>query len=94
MKERDLQRKIREHFIGQGCIVLKLTTLGRYGSGGWPDLLVLQPGGHALFIEVKQPKGALTALQKRRLDQLKAFGFKVFVMRSMEDLEELHWRGW
>lgn len=94
MTEKVLQRKIRDYFIRHGNIVIKLTMLGKYGSAGWPDLLILQPEARILFIEVKSAKGRLTPLQARCHQRLRAFGFLVFIIRSMDDLCELEARGW
>lgn len=87
LREKDLQKKIREYFVHQGCLVVKLTMLGGYGSSGWPDLLILEPEAKAFFIEVKTLTGKLTPLQQKRHQQLRNLGFRVLVVRSLEDLE-------
>lgn len=62
--------------LGLGLRTIKLTTLGMYGQAGWPDRMVLCPGGKAVFVELKAPGKVPTALQFERLDQLHALGFR------------------
>ena len=52
------------------------------GNAGMPDRLVLMPGGHASFVELKQPGRKPTALQLARHVQLRALGFDVRVIDS------------
>lgn len=59
-----------------GALVLSLASLGR----GVPDLLCWKAGTFVL-VEVKQPKGTLTADQER----FRAQGWPVRVVRSAED---------
>jgi hypothetical protein len=52
---------------------LKLSAMG---AVGWPDRLVLLPGGVAGFLELKRPGKAPTAMQMHRLDRLRALGYE------------------
>lgn len=73
MSESKLQRKIIERLQKDGWICVKLikTTLN-----GIPDLMCLKDG-QTMFIEVKQPTGKLSELQKVRIEQLREKGFEV-----------------
>lgn len=55
-----------------GCLVVKLNFKGHYG---WPDRMVLAPGGRALFVELKHPGKKPNPLQGIRLRTLKNLGF-------------------
>lgn len=57
-------------------IVIKLSTLGRFGTTGWPDYLFLHKG-RVLFIEFKAPGKKSTPLQALRQANLAAQGFVV-----------------
>ena len=54
--------------------VLKLTTKG---STGWPDRLILIPGGKALFLELKAPGKKPRPLQLYRIRELRRLGYDV-----------------
>ena len=71
--EQNLQKKIQKKLQADGWLCIKLikTTLN-----GIPDLMALKDG-KTIFIEVKQPKGKLSELQKLRIEQLTEQGFEV-----------------
>ena len=54
------------------------------GFDGMPDRLVLLPGGKAGFVEAKRKGEKPRALQARRAEQLRALGFKAFVLDDAE----------
>lgn len=87
-REAHLQRRIREYYTQRGYLVIKLTTLGRYGHRGWPDLLVLGPEGKCFFIEVKTPRGRVSKLQQKQIEQLLSLDHDVRIVRSVEDLPQ------
>ena len=53
---------------------------------GIPDVCVAVPSGgyHGLWLEFKTPKGVLSAAQKEKINLLRAFGYKVEVVRDAE----------
>ena len=53
---------------------------------GTPDLVALKDG-RGVLIEVKRPRGRLTARQKWEHDVAKSRGVPVLVARSVEDVE-------
>lgn len=77
--ERDVDRKFVGKVHGLGFQTIKLTTLGARGASGWPDRLVLVPGGGAMFVELKAPGKEATDLQKARHEVLRKLGFVVQV---------------
>ncbi len=84
--ERTLHKQVRNWLITQGLEVIKLTTMKRYGSAGWPDLMVLDQAPRLpLFLELKTQDGQVTPLQKQRHMQLRQRGYPVFVARSLDE---------
>ena len=71
--EQNLQKKIQKKLQAEGWLCIKLikTTLN-----GIPDLMALKDS-KTMFVEVKQPKGKLSELQKLRIEQLTEQGFEV-----------------
>ena len=55
-------------------------------KAGWPDLLIVHQG-RALFIELKAPGGALSAVQKQAIAKLIYCGAEVLVCRSVPEVE-------
>lgn len=52
---------------------------------GWPDLQIFLPGGRALFLEMKRPKGGEIAIRQSEIhQQLRALGYYVGVATSIE----------
>lgn len=81
-------------------IELKLVTETRKKGGlavkfvspsfsGMPDRLVLLPHGKLAFVEVKAPGKKPRVLQEKRHGMLRALGFQVFVLDSLEDIPGL-----
>ena len=88
-RERDLQAAIRRWLTGQKFLVLKLSMMRQYGSGGWPDLMVLDHAPRTpLFLEVKTGLGSTTPLQNQRMQLLRLRGFHVEIVRSVEGARE------
>ena len=64
---------------------------------GLPDRLVLLPGGRAVFVELKKPKGGVVApLQVLRHRELDRLGFSTVVCWTPDDCERLkeEWKTW
>jgi Holliday junction resolvase len=84
--ERSIQKSIRNWLVGQGYEVIKLTTLGRYGTAGWPDLMVLDEAPQLpLFLEVKTEFGDPTPIQEDKIKKLRGRGYPTFIVRSLVD---------
>jgi hypothetical protein len=54
-------------------------------SAGFPDVMLLAPGGKIGFLEFKSAKGRLSDNQIEWLDRLDERGFAVRVVRSVEE---------
>jgi len=59
--------------------------LGDGALPGFPDLLVMTRDGRAGFMEVKRPGGAVAPRQTACHDELRADGFPVAVVRSVDE---------
>ena len=57
------------------------------GSSGEPDRIVLLPLGRIFFVETKAPGKKLRALQKYRAKELRALGFDVRCIDTIEKVE-------
>ena len=100
LKEREIERLIRDYLEAQGYLVVKTDaghaarftkrTMGHAVWGdvpsGFPDLIVLHPEQPAWFIEVKAPGGRLSQAQKLMHQYLREQGYKVVVAYGLGDV--------
>lgn len=59
------------------------------GVVGVPDRMVLLPGGKVIFVELKAPGKKARKLQEYRAKQLRALGFQVECLDTIEKIDEL-----
>ena len=83
--EKTLERALVEKIRQLGGICLKLQ--GNMYAG-MPDRLILLPGGKAIFVELKSEGIKPRKLQLIRHEELRALGFKVFVIDTHEKLTQ------
>jgi len=55
---------------------------------GFPDRIVLLPGGRVAFVELKTPNGVVSALQREWMADLKALGFRVGLCHDIKEVDE------
>mgnify|MGYP000386206861 CR=1 FL=1 len=85
MKESQIQKQIVNLIRKRGGYAIVTTCPPcEYGT---PDVLACYLG-RALLIEVKTPKGVVSAIQTRRLEQWRAAGAWAMVARSVDDVAE------
>ena len=77
MRENQIEAKLKQMVEKQGGIAPKFVSPG---LSGMPDRLVLLPGGHIAFVEVKAPGKVPRSLQEARHRMLRKLGFKVYVL--------------
>lgn len=70
--EASIQKSVVDYAKRRGCIAIKQSTAGRFGTAGWPDYLIISPYGNVLFMEFKKEGGRPTPLQARRMEELAA----------------------
>jgi hypothetical protein len=73
MTEQDFQAKLIKQYEAQGWYVVKLIQCNKTGM---PDLILTKPD-EVRWVEVKAPKGRLSAVQEYRHAELRAKGFTV-----------------
>lgn len=78
--EANLFRGVKE----KGGHALKFSS---HTETGYPDRLVLMPGGKVYWVELKSEKEKPRLLQKIRHDELRALGFEVFVIDTTDKLK-------
>lgn len=83
--EKWLERQLAERVALRGGVALKYSSANRTG---YPDRLVLTPGGRASFVELKTKGRKPTRLQRLRHDELRALGFDVAVVDSEAALDD------
>ena len=84
MRERDVERKLIKAVEWEGGLCLKFTP---QGVAGYPDRLVLLPGGLFAFIEVKRPGGTMRPLQVARHTKLRSLGLQVYLLNDENQIE-------
>lgn len=84
MREKELERKIVDAVKKRGGICPKWVSPG---FNGMPDRIVILPMAKIGFVEVKAPGRKARPIQKARHEQLRNFGFRVFVIDSEDQIE-------
>lgn len=77
MREKQIERKLMLAVKSMEGIAQKLVCPG---FDGMPDRIVLLPGGHIGFVEVKAPGERPRPQQLARHGLLRGLGFKVYVL--------------
>ena len=85
MNEKIIERKLREGVKALGGIAVKFFVLS---FTGFPDRIVLMPGGCIWFVETKTTGKKLSPRQKIVIALLRKLGFSVWVIDSQELLDE------
>ena len=83
MREKNTEQKLVSTIKSMGGIAPKFVSPG---YDGMPDRIVLVPGGHMAFVEVKAPGEKPRALQLARHELLRGLGFKVYVLDDAEQI--------
>lgn len=83
MREKTIERKLTLMVKKQGGICPKFVSPG---FDGMPDRIVLLPGGHMAFVEVKAPGKKPRALQTSRHTLLRRLGFRVYLLDNEEQI--------
>lgn len=72
------QEQLIKEYTDKGFKVLKTI---RLNENGYPDLMLLK-NGKVFWIESKEGKDTLKPLQKKRIDELRANGFKAICLHK------------
>lgn len=84
-----MEKKVEKYLVVRveslGGLCLKFPPLF---FAGFPDRIVLLPGGRIVFVELKDEGKKPTPLQVRVHARLKALGFRVEVLDSNKSIDE------
>lgn len=83
MRENEIEQKLALQAKKMGGMAVKFTSPG---LDGVPDRIVLLPGRKIAFVELKAPGKKPRPLQVKRMRQLKALGFPVYVVDGVEQI--------
>lgn len=76
----------------EGRLVRLVERLGgqciKHGQDGWPDRIVVLPGGVLVWVETKREQGRLADLQQYRAVQLARLGQRVLCLWNKEEVEQ------
>jgi hypothetical protein len=88
MKERNVTEAQVRNKLLRGLAIRRLRVKKVEGWRGWPDEMVLYPGGVTDWIELKRPKGGkYEPLQLRVHAMLRGLGFNVYVIVNYEQVD-------
>ena len=85
MLEKDIERKLTLGVKNLGGVAYKFTSPARRSV---PDRMIIIPGGHVYFVEVKREKGKLTVGQEREIQRLKTLGCNVAVVYGIDQVKQ------
>lgn len=83
--EKTLEARLVSKVKASGGVAYKFTSPSHRGV---PDRMVLMPGAHIIFVEMKSPGKRPTSLQQLEIDRLRMMGFRVLVIDSAEGVDE------
>ena len=83
MLEKKIEGKLVSEAKKRGCIPVKLLSAS---YNGLPDRMILAPGERGAFVELKAPGEKPRPIQIHRHKQLRALGFRVYVIDEAEQI--------
>ena len=86
MREKTIEQKLTKPVKERGGVALKFISPN---FDGMPDRIVLLPGGHFAFVEVKAPGKEPRPLQLARHALLMRLGYKVYVLDDIKQIGEI-----
>lgn len=92
--EKDIQKQILEYLPYIGIFAWRTNSgvifygghAHRMAPPGTADIIGIMPDGRFLGIEVKRPKGVVSAVQKEFLEKITSRGGVAFVAYSLDDV--------
>ena len=86
MTESQIERWLGKRLKTMGCLYYKFVSPG---NDGVPDRIIVLPGGHVIFAELKTDCGQTTPLQVRKQHELASKSADVRLVIGMEGAERL-----
>lgn len=84
--EKSIERYLVSQVSKMGGICLKYTSYTRIG---YPDRLILWPGGEVTWVELKSKGKKPDKIQRLMIEHLQGMGFEVHVADSREKVNEI-----
>lgn len=85
--EKDVEGYLKKRVEALGGKCIKFATVY---EAGIPDRIIILPGGHIAFVELKRPKGGrLSELQKYQIAVLKKLGCRVYAAKNKKEIDAL-----
>jgi hypothetical protein len=85
MLEKQIEIYFKKQVAAVGGWAIKFIPIS---LSGFPDRIVLMPGARVYFVELKRPGKKPRKLQIVIHDKLRKYGFKVFVIDSLELVQQ------
>ena len=86
VRERDVEHTLVTEVRKRGGLAPKLVSPG---TAGMPDRIVLMSEGRMAFVELKAPGKKPRRIQEKRISDLRALGYRVFVVDTFERVKEV-----
>lgn len=86
VSEKVIERYLASRVEDMGGVCLKYSNPGK---AGYPDRVVLLPGGITFWVELKSKGKKPVLLQQLRIDGMRKMGHHVFVADSKEKVDEI-----
>ena len=83
MREKEIEKRLVRAVKDMGGIAPKFVSPGHDGV---PDRLILLPGGHMAFAELKAPGQTPRPLQRHRIGELRHLGFRVYIIDDINQI--------
>ena len=84
VREKTVEQKLVQAVRNRGGVCWKFTSPSTVGV---PDRVVILPGGHIGFVEVKAPGEKPRPVQAIRIDQLRGLGATCLVLDDISEVE-------
>lgn len=86
-RENEIERYLRRQVEARGGRCVKFNP---ENNRGWPDRIVLLPGGVLVWVELKRPRGGVIApAQYVAHEDLRRLGQQVCVVRTQDEVDRL-----
>ncbi|SHI90747.1 VRR-NUC domain-containing protein [Clostridium amylolyticum] len=85
LQESTIEKRLKKEIELIGGKALKFVSPG---MSGVPDRIVLLPHGKLIFVELKAPGEKPRPIQNKRIKELRALGFRVEIIDSIEKVLE------
>jgi len=80
-------KQIRDYLKDRGYFTYNLQMVT---PAGMPDMVVINPiNGEHIYLEIKAKRGRLSKIQEHIHTKLRAFGCKVYTVKSLDRVKEI-----